>query len=354
MHDSEAGDFKAPKYIANMVIVDRESISVSAGDLIPALYESVRPFGGSLCLLGQDRREELAAHIRSLDLEQAEVEVVPFGVIMRRQGALPGSDDWTHQYGNVANTIKSDDRRVRLPLGLLWFGGSSNTDVLPRHGHGPPEQVVGGRLFIQGMNTLSARDVYTGRVLWKREFKDLGTFDVFYDDTYEDVPLDPKYNQVHIPGANGRGTNYVVTEDRVYLVEGPRCHVLDPATGETLSEIVLPGGSPSSSTTTGKPADEVEWGYVGVYKDVLIGGLGFAEYRDRYDLSFDEDKKLTKAKAGFGAKSYDRAASSALIGFDRYSGEVLWRLGCQAQFLAQRDRCGRRTGLLFRSQPHSN
>ncbi len=55
--------------------------------------------------------------------------------------------------------------------------------------------------------------------------------------------------------------------------------------------------------TTGKPADEVEWGYVGVYKDVLIGGLGFAEYRDRYDLSFDEDKKLTKAKAGFGAKS---------------------------------------------------
>ena len=73
-------------------------------------------------------------------------------MIVRREGALPGSADWTHQYGDIANTIKSDDRRVKLPLGVLWFGGSSNMDVLPRHGHGPPEQVVGGRLFIQGMN----------------------------------------------------------------------------------------------------------------------------------------------------------------------------------------------------------
>ena len=44
----------------------------------------------------------------------------------------------------------------------------------------------------------------------------------YYDKTYEDTPLDPKYNQVHIPGANGRGTNYVVTDDRVYIVEGRR------------------------------------------------------------------------------------------------------------------------------------
>ena len=92
------------------------------------------------------------------------------------------------------------------PLGLLWFGGSSNLDVLPRHGHGPPEQVIGGRLFIEGMNSLNCRDVYTGRVLWKRDFPDLRTFDIYYDATYKDTPLDTAYNQVHIPGANGRGT----------------------------------------------------------------------------------------------------------------------------------------------------
>ncbi len=357
IHHSEAGKFKAPKYVANMVMVDRDSAAVSTDSGISdsgirdsgisdsgisdsgisdipvgALYESVRPFGGVLCLIGQDRREELAEQIKSLGLEQAEVEVATFGVIVRRKGALPGSDDWTHQYGNVANTIKSDDRRVRLPLGLLWFGGSSNTDVLPRHGHGPPEQVVGGRLFIQGMNTLSARDVYTGRVLWKREFNDLGTFDVYYDDTYEDTPLDPKYNQVHIPGANGRGTNYVVTEDRVYLVEGRVCHILDPATGETLSQITMPGAGTPASGAGEDQADDVEWGYIGVYQDVLIGGRDFAEYRSRYGLAFEEDKKLTKAKEGFGAKSFDRAASSGLVGFDRYSGEVLWQFDANHSF----------------------
>ena len=68
----------------------------------------------------------------------------------------------------------------------------------PRHGHGPPEQIVGGRLFIEGMD-LSARDVYTGRVLWKRELPHLDNYGVYYDDTYKDTPLDTAYNQIHIP-----------------------------------------------------------------------------------------------------------------------------------------------------------
>lgn len=347
VHHSEAAGFKPPRYVANLVIVDRETVDLQDKRIIAALYDSVRPYGGVLYLFGQDDHESLAADLRSHGLEQAEATSTQHAVVLRRQGALPGSDDWTHQYGDVANTIKSDDHRVRLPLGLLWFGGSSNLDVLPRHGHGPPEQVVGGRLFIQGMDCLSARDVYTGRVLWKREFTDLGTFDVYYDDTYEDTPLDPKYNQVHIPGANGRGTNFVVTEDRVYIVEGSHCHVLDPATGETMMKISLPGtkvlagesgglasdaGDRSSSEEPSDEDPEVQWGYIGVYKDVLIGGLGFAQYRQRYDLTFEEDEKLSRAKAGFGAKSFDRAASSALVGFDRYTGEVLWRLDANHSF----------------------
>ncbi|MFM7925675.1 MAG: hypothetical protein ACKPJJ_36105, partial [Planctomycetaceae bacterium] len=155
-------------------------------------------------------------------------------------GALPDSADWTHLHGDIANSRKSDDARVKLPLGVLWFGGSSNLDVLPRHGHGPGQQVVDGRLFIQGINTLSARDVYTGRVLWRKEFKDLGTFDVYYDSTYKETPLDPAYNQVHIPGANARGTNYVATAEHVYIVEGAVCRVLDPASGQLIRTIELP------------------------------------------------------------------------------------------------------------------
>ncbi len=323
VHQSDAATFMPPKHVANMLFIDGEAVQRMSDETLARLYESVRPYGGVMHLLGSGEREALATRAKLLQLEQAEIQVSNQGVIVRRVGALPGSADWTHQYGDIANTIKSDDSRVKLPLGVLWFGGSSNSDVLPRHGHGPPEQVVGGRLFIQGINRLNARDVYTGRVLWQRDFDDLGTFDVFYDSTYEDTPLDPKYNQVHIPGANARGTNYVATEDCVYVVEGNVCHALDPATGKTKQLFRLPSDANGESE---------HWGYIGVYKDVLIGGVGFAKYGSRNGLEFETDKKFSGNKAGFGSKSLERAASLGLVGFDRHSGEQLWQIKANTSF----------------------
>ena len=322
-HHSEARSFMPPSYVANLVVIGTQLTSTADEVLVRRLYEAVRPYGGVMQFLAKENRAGIAAMIKAMNLEQAHVEITDDSVLVRRIGALPGSADWTHQYGDIANTIKSNDRRVKLPLGVLWFGGSSNMDVLPRHGHGPPEQVVGGRLFIEGMNSLSARDVYTGRVLWKREFKSLGTHDVYYDDTYEDTPLDSQYNQVHIPGANGRGTNFVATEDRLYIVEGATCHVLDPATGETLHDIAI------GKDESGQPE---QWGYIGVYDDVLIGGLGFAQYRDRLNVSSEADSKLKQNRAGFGLKSLDRAASVALVGFDRHTGERLWKIAANHSF----------------------
>ena len=319
MQPSKPTDFLAPKHTAHVVFSE---IAESAKQ-IRHMYQAVRPYGGCLYLLSKQDKAQIKGLVDAAKLEQAQVEITKHGVLVRRVGALPGSADWTHQYGNIANTVKSNDKRVKLPLGILWFGGSSNADVLPRHGHGPPEQVVGGRLFIQGINKLSARDVYTGRVLWQREFDDLGTYDIYFDSTYKDTPLNPAYNQVHIPGANGRGTNYVVTDDRVYVVEGFKCHVIDPSTGETLRQIALP------KDDDGK---QREWGYVGVYKDVLIGGIGFANYQKRLNLKFPEDADLKKSRAGFGTKSLDRAASRALVAFDRYSGKILWKAKANHSF----------------------
>ncbi len=327
-HVSSPLNFRAPHYTGHMIFIAPELAASIDETSLKAVYESVRPFGGVLHMLTsaeatQADRQQLASRLQAMQLEKAEVTILKHSVCVTRVGALPGTADWTHQYGDVANTLKSNDARVKLPLGVLWFGGSSNMDVLPRHGHGPPEQVVAGRLFIQGMNSLSCRDVYTGRVICKREFADLGTFDVYFDNTYEDTPLDPKYNQVHIPGANGRGTNYVVTEDRVYILVANACLVLDPKTGDTLTEIQLPKNA---------AGEQAEWGYIGVYKDVLIGGLGFAKYRDRLKLEFEEDKKLSTSKAGFGSKSLDRAASVGLVAFDRHTGKQLWTVAANHSF----------------------
>ena len=147
-----------------------------------------------------------------------------------------GRGTWTSQNGDAGNTLVSAEAHVKAPLGVLWFGGPSNREVLPRHGHGPVPQVIGGRLFIEGRDMLRAVDVYTGRLLWQREFKDVG---IFYDNTD------------HHPGAGAIGGNYVCTSDSVYLAWGRRCLRLDPATGDDARRILSCRPTTPVSSRTG-------------------------------------------------------------------------------------------------------
>ena len=233
-----------------------------------------------------------------------------------RVGPLQGASPWTHNYGDIANTIKSDDRLVKAPLGILWFGGNSNMDVLPRHGHGPGEQVIDGRLIIQGINTISARDVYTGRVLWRREIENLisDNWMVYYDETYdEENPLDPKYNQVHLPGSNSRGTNFIATKEYVYLIDGDKCDLIDINTGEIVKIF-----------TTGDD-DTSNLGYIGVYDDLLILGNNFAEFTG------SENDSIRMINPKF--INYDLTASRKLIVLDRFNGEKLWSIKANHGFI---------------------
>lgn len=302
-------EMAAPSHLAHAVFV-RSAEGLSA-EAIQHAWTWVRPYGGVLAL--QTTPANLAATkalVHEAILETMVMDELDGAIVLRREGALPGSDDWTHQFGNIANTVKSDDDRVKLPLGVLWFGGSSNMDVLPRHGHGPPQQVVGGRLFIQGMDGLSARDVYTGRVLWRRDNMALGNYGVYFDKTYANTPLDPSYNQVHIPGANARGTNYVVTEDMLYIVRGNECLLIDPETGDDIKTITLPVGVGETEATS--------WGYIGVYQDLLIAGADMVKYTDYLDIP---DDLRDKSKPFM---NYDITSSKRLVVMNRFTGELLW------------------------------
>jgi len=307
VHVGTPDSFESPPYMASLVVLAAPDSPDQAA--IEGAFATLRPYGGAAYLpSGQETSAALAARLQAFGLASASVRETEGGVVLTREGALPGAANWTHQYGDVANTVKSDDELVKLPLGLLWFGGSSNVDVLPRHGHGPPEQVVDGRLFIEGMDCLSARDVYTGRVLWKRTLPSLGNFGVYYDETYADTPLSPAYNQVHIPGANSRGTNYVATSDGIYVALSAHCLVLDPETGDTRRRIDLPA-LPGSE---GPP----KWGYLGIYRDYLMAGAGEVQYTDFLD-NVPEGKKNR-------FYDLDLTASKHLVVMDRESGEVLW------------------------------
>jgi outer membrane protein assembly factor BamB len=303
-HPGDPVSFQAPPHIAHLVVMAGPA---PGADALRAAHASVRPYGGILCVA------DPATPLRAEDFENARLVEADGRRLIIREGALPGSADWTHQYGDIGNTVKSDDTRVRAPLGVLWFGGNSNLDVLPRHGHGPPEQVVGGRLYIQGMNSISARDVYTGRVIWKHDFGDLGTFGIYYNETYTDSPLSTAYNQKHIPGANGRGTNYVATPEAVYVAVHGECRVLDAATGAETSKIRL----------RDDPDDPAQWGFIGVYGDLLIGGDDFSH----------PSLRLGGAKSRAEATIEDYSASDGLAVYDRHDGRLLWRAKARYSFL---------------------
>ncbi len=320
-------NFDAPPYLASLTIfenLDAAGYGPERGRaFFERIYRNIRPYGGIVCLpTSRDEISTLERQIQTIGLAKATVHRIEGAaglapsegyLLLSRDGSLPGAADWTHQYADIANTVKSDDKLVKLPLGVLWFGGSSNMDVLPRHGHGPPEQIVGGRLFIEGIDNLTARDVYTGRDLWKRNLSRLDTYSIYYDKTYKDTPLKTAYNQVHIPGANVRGTNYVATEDKVYLALTHSCLVLDPATGKTIDEFRLPAEAAGG--------DPPEWGYLGVYKDYLIAGADFVHYLDFLELD-ELDPKTRRKSHPF--HNYDIAASKRLVLMNRHTGEVLW------------------------------
>jgi len=235
-----------PPHFAALIVHEGRSADA---DTQTVVAQPLRPYGG----LAWFPNLPQLPNAKQLSAPRFQAERFGAGLLVVQPGPLPGAADWTHLYGDLSNRAKSDDQRVRLPLGLLWFGGNSHDDVLPRHAHGPTELVVGGRLFVQGTNVISARDVYTGMVFWRRDLGDLATFGDYYDKTYDPDPTNTTYNQVHIPGANARGTNMVAASDAIYLIRKQECLVLDPTTGQVWNCFANPRAPsrPSSCSVDG-------------------------------------------------------------------------------------------------------
>ena len=253
VHNAKLPDL--PPYLADLIVSEdpaaagvggsaaAEHVAAAARDM----FRVLRPYAGVACLSPDaGGNAAFAAAAEGAHLANARLSRRGPLVLLEREGALPGSADWTHQYADAANSIVSRDRLVRAPLGLLWFGGPPHDKVLPRHGHGPTPQVIGGRLFIEGENLLRSVDVYTGRLLWERDFPDLG---FYYRHT------------AHHPGANEIGSNYASAADGIYVVYKDRILRLDPASGRTLSEL---GPAPAAG------AEPPRWGYVSLWQNLLV------------------------------------------------------------------------------------
>jgi outer membrane protein assembly factor BamB len=284
---------RLPAYLAElMVSEDLGSAGVVVGpDFLGKAFASLRPYGGAAFFpIGAEDQAQFTDLIDGAGLANARVRTAGEWMVLSREGPLPGAADWTHEHADAANTRVSRDQIVRAPLGMLWFGGPSHDGILPRHGHGPQPQVVGGRLFIEGVDFLRAVDVYTGRLLWEARLPGLGDA---YDNTF------------HQAGANAGGSNYVSTSDGIYIAYKTTCVRLDPATGAKTASFTMPS-FPNEKTPP-------VWDWITVAGDVLIGGANPA----------------SGARTG-GASPV--SASKRLMALDRNTGRPLWTLEAKTSF----------------------
>jgi len=164
------------------------------------------------------------------------------------RGPLPDTDDWTHQYASAERSGASKDRRVRVPLRVLWFGEPGPAPLITRHWAGPAPLCVGGRMFVFGQRTVMAVDAYNGRSLWRRHFAMAGWWP-----------------------AHTRGASAAADADGVYLIQGKTCLRLDPATGRTVQTYTMP---PAPATIPKKTADALVWSYLAVSGDHILGSMG--------------------------------------------------------------------------------
>lgn len=245
-------------YFADLIVSESalldEPFIGSAGEV----QRLLKPCGGVLCLPNSDEAAALAAALCSSGEFRLDDSAPQFVKVVR--GPLPGAGEWTHQYADPGNTACSDDTRVRGALGVLWFGGPGEANMVERHARAAAPLAKDGRLFVQGENIVMAYDAYNGTKLWERQ----------------------------IPGAlrvrvDSDMSNLALTDNALYVAAKNECLRLDPATGDTVRKYPLPGsdGSPS-----------MRWGYLACVNNVLYGTVSpplQQQYSALWDAMVDED-----------------------------------------------------------------
>lgn len=208
----------------------------------------------------------------------------PEGEPLRRP-ALQGVGEWTHMYGDAANTACSGDTHVAGAMTVQWFGEPGPRDMIDRHHRTIAPLSVGGRLFIGGEDRVIGVDGYNGTVLWNIAAPDSRRIGVMRDSSY-----------------------LAAAADLVYVAAGDRCMALDAATGEPRSEWSVPAAADGGKR---------QWGHVAVVGDTLFGS------RARHGASRrDQSREAIEEGTYFDARPI--VCSELLFASPRHGGATTW------------------------------
>ncbi len=305
---------RLPNYLARLVVSETGlPASANVADLTPVIFAMLHPFGAtaSLALSAADH-ESLVQTAAQLKLFGATIERKDSMTLLRRDGALAGTGDWTHEFCDAANSMTCNDT-LRPPLGLTWFGGAiadRRNYVMGFH-LPPPPQIVDGRIILQGLMRLTAFDVYTGRKIWQiplpgfpeiadcrnGEMQLSAADDAWYAGELKRGPVLDKTQMCRF-----NGFNYVTLHDAIYLAAGPLIDKIAPTTGTLIAQWNLPAKALNEDAAT------LCWGNVRAEGDVLVATVF----------------RTTDMQAAGLADKKDRRPMAFLLGLDRRSGDLLW------------------------------
>ena len=262
VHQGDPAATAYPDYFADLVVSGRSVTEGPAAVDAKEIRRLQRPGGGVACI---GRPGEIKRTVR---------------------GPLDGAGKWTHQYCDPANTNCSTDTLARGPLGVLWFA-DFNFQVPSRHGRGHAPLFLDGRLFVQGLDALRCVDAYNGRTLWE----------------YALPGILKAFDQEHLMGTAGTGSNFCVTPGGLYIYTGEKCLRIDPASGRLLAELKAPQRPDGTKGT---------WGYIACVDGTLFGTLANTRHlvKWRFGGSSDMSTQFTE--------------SVLLFALDANSGKLKW------------------------------
>jgi len=236
-------------YFANLVVSDTHLLTGRFPADPQKIARHVKPLGGMVCLTRPQGSPAAAVSADAFRETLAEMDLRENGVIraegntaLLTRGGLPGAGSWSHQYGDAGNTGCSDDLRVGGDLGVLWYGDPGEDKMVNRHDGAVAPVAAGGRLFVQGDDTLMAYDAYNGEFLWERPNPDALRVGVFKN---------------RAPG------NLAAGDESVFMMMRDKCYEFDAATGNVKAAHELPESKRGSGTH--------QWGFVAYQNGMLYG-----------------------------------------------------------------------------------
>lgn len=196
-----------------------------------------------------------------------------------RRGKLPGAGDWTHQYGNVANTSYTPDKRIRDGLGVLWYGDPGPSSMVNRHEAASAPLATNGRMFIQGTDKIMCYDAYNGTLLWERANPGAIRTGVF---------------------RNQETSNLAASDHTLFVAIHDECHAYDAATGKIAHKFSTPKSSDGIARA---------WAYV-AHDDGLLFGTS----------TIREELEEHMRRRGLTVRS----KTDAIFAVDPNTGERIW------------------------------